>query len=240
MAVSGMLGRWCKEIGDNLRKNYLWQHVLRYSVAVTLTVILTIIPAVSNAFGPSTFMAPLVAVFGNAGQRLGQMTEAVFLITSGILLGVGWSILGMYLSSLVLEADATAAYSIRAIFLAAAAVFHGYLRSSSPRLFNFVLFLLIPCIVILLGTATDVTAEVATQILYPSLSAALILIIVNITVLPQFSGDFLGNTTIETLALASDALRDATTWFIAPIDQDDQGSGPETLHQDEGDTASLQ
>lgn len=143
------------------------------------------------------------------------MAEALILVVAGTSLGVAWSTLGVYLGSLVIMENPPAAYAIRALFLVIAALFHGYLRSKTPRLFIFVLLLIICSTVTLVSTAKAVTPVGATQILYPILVAAGVLTIVNVVVFPEFSSGFLGRTTIETLNETAKALEDAGNYFIA-------------------------
>lgn len=143
------------------------------------------------------------------------MAEALILVLAGTSLGVAWSTLGVYLGSLVILENPPAAYAIRGIFLVLAALFHGYLRSRTPRLFIFVLLLIICSTVTLVSTAKAVTPVGATQILYPILVAAGVLTIVNVLVFPEFSSDFLGKTTVETLNETAKALEDAGNYFIA-------------------------
>lgn len=142
------------------------------------------------------------------------MAEALILTLSGTILGVSWSALGVYLGSLVIKDNSPAAYTIRAVFLLIATLFHGFLRSRTPRLFIFVLLLIITSVVSLTSTATHVTALGVTQILYPILIAAGVIIVVNISIFPEFSSRFLGQTTIETLDDTAKALEDAGNYFI--------------------------
>ncbi len=202
---------------SRLRTNNLWQRILKYTIATTAAVALSVIPAVADVFGPATFLAPMTTAFGHPGQRLGLMVESLFLIVAGTIVGVGWSTLGLYLSSLAYGDDVGGAYAIRAIFLAIAAVLHGYLRSSSPRLFFFVLFALIVSSITLLGTATAANTGTATHILYPVLSAVGIALLTNVAVFPEFSSTDLGMVTTETLSQAAAMLREATVWFTGPV-----------------------
>ena len=143
------------------------------------------------------------------------MAEALILVVAGTSLGVAWSTLGVYLGSLVIMENPPAAYAIRALFLVIAVLFHGYLRSRTPRLFIFVLLLIICSTVTLVSTAKVVTPVGVTQILYPILVAAGVLTIVNVVVFPEFSSGFLGRTTIETLNETAKALEDAGNYFVA-------------------------
>ena len=142
------------------------------------------------------------------------MAEALILAVTGTILGLSWSTLGLYLSSLVIRDNAQAAYAIRAVFLILAVLLHGFLRSRTPRLFVFVLLLIICSVVSLTSTATTVTKLGVTQILYPILLAAGVIIFVNISIFPEFSSRFLGQTTIDTLDETAKALRNAGDYFV--------------------------
>ena len=142
------------------------------------------------------------------------MAEALILVVSGTFLGLAWSLFGVYLSSLVIDQYPPAAYAIRGSFLAIATLFHGFLRSRTPRLFLFVLLMIIVCVVSLVSTAKTVTTGEATQILYPILIAAGCIVIINLCIFPEFSSRFLGQTTIDTLCETAKALEDAGRYFI--------------------------
>ena len=142
------------------------------------------------------------------------MTEALILVLSGTVLGLAWSLFGVYLSSLIIDRYPPAAYAIRGSFLAIATLLHGFLRSRTPRLFIFVLLLIIVCVVSLTSTAKTVTTGEATQILYPILIAAGCIVFINLCIFPEFSSRFLGQTTIDTLCETAKALEDAGRYFI--------------------------
>jgi len=220
---------WPTRALKNLQTDNLWQRTVKYTIATTTSVILSILPSTVSVLGPAAFLAPMTTVFAHPGQRLGLMVESLTLIVSGTLLGVGWSLLGLYLSSFILGPNIAAAYTIRGIFLVVAAIFHGYFRSSSPRLFIFILFALIPSIIMLLSTTRAVTRDTATQIVYPVLSAAGIALVVNVAIFPELSSSLLGSATLESLSLTADSLRDATDWFAKPVASletvDERGSG---------------
>ncbi|KAH7385028.1 hypothetical protein BKA64DRAFT_156224 [Cadophora sp. MPI-SDFR-AT-0126] len=209
------VGKRAQAIWSNLCTNHLWQRMFKNTLATTITVILALIPAVVQVYGRAAYLAPMTTVFGHPGRRFGMMAEALVLTVSGTLLGVGWSVLGVYLSSLVYENNAPAAYTIKGVFLAVALIFHGFLRSHTPRLFIFVLLLIIVCVVSLTGTSTAVSSASVTVILYPILTAVAILLLVNMLVFPEFSSSFLGITTIETLGETVGALRNAGKYFIS-------------------------
>lgn len=151
------------------------------------------------------------------------MAEALILVIVGTVLGVAWSMFGIYLSSLIYEINSPAAYTIKGIFLVLALLFHGFLRSSTPRLWLFVLLFIIVSVVGLTGTSTAVSATLATNLLYPILTSAGILLLVNICIYPEFSSTFLGVTTIETLSETVATLKDAGRYFkhvdIAVLDK---------------------
>jgi hypothetical protein len=212
-------------IWTNLQTNHLWQRMLKNTLATTIAVILALLPAVVRVYGKAAYLGPITTVFGHPGRRFGMMAEALVLAISGTLLGIGWSMLGLYLSSLVYHADSPAAYTIRALFLAVALMFHGFLRSHTPRLFIFVLLLVIVSVVSLTSVATEVSKTSVTQLLYPILTAAGVLLLVNTCIFPEFSSSFLGITTIETLGDTVGALRDAGKYFITMVENPKEEDG---------------
>lgn len=163
--------------------------------------------------GKAAYLGAITTVFGHPGRRFGQMAEALILVLGGTLLGLAWSTFGVYLGSLVMPNNPAAAYAIRGIFLAIATIFHGFLRSQAPRLWIFVLLLIIVSVVTLTSVATTVTRVAATQILYPIFLAVGIILMVNLLFFPEFSSMYLGETTIETLNETTTALRKAGHYF---------------------------
>ncbi|CCD46394.1 hypothetical protein BofuT4_P119440.1 [Botrytis cinerea T4] len=207
--------RRARAIWTNMQTNNLWQRMLKNTLATTICIILAIIPQVVAVFGKAAYLAPMTSVFGHPGRRFGMMAEALILALSGTMLGVAWSMLALYLSSLIYDSNPQAAFTIRGIFLAIALFFHGVLRSHTPRLFLMVLLLVIVCVVSMTSTATAVTTLSVTQLVYPIVTAIAVLLAVNTLVFPEFSSSFLGITTIETLGETVGALRDAGRYFIA-------------------------
>lgn len=157
----------------------------------------------------------MVTVFAHPGQRSGLMIESLLMILVGSLLGVLWSLLGLFLSNLVVHENRSAAYTIRGLFLVVSVLVHGFVRSSSPRLFNFVLFMLIACI-ITLQFPNDATTLLFTDIYIPILLAAGVLLVVNFTIFPELSSSHLGSATIRSISEATETLNRATYWFITP------------------------
>ncbi|TVY13609.1 putative membrane protein [Lachnellula arida] len=207
-------------IWTNLLTNHLWQRMLKNTLATAIAVTLALIPAVVQVYGKAAYLAPITTVFGHPGRRFGMMAEALVLAISGTLVGVAWSTFGLYLSSLIYSTDKPAAYTIRGVFLVFALMLHGFLRSHTPRLFIFVLLLVIVSVVSLTSTATHVTTMAVTQLLYPILTAAGVLILVNVLVYPEFSSGFLGATTIETLGETVEALRDTGRYFVSIVQEE--------------------
>ncbi|KUJ16747.1 uncharacterized protein LY89DRAFT_645634 [Mollisia scopiformis] len=231
------LGYWIEKRVDaiwaNLLTNHLWQRMLKNTIATTLTVILALIPAVVTVYGKAAYLGPITTVFGHPGRRFGMMAEALVLAIGGTMLGIGWSCFGVYLSSLVYHQNAPAAYTIRGLFLVVALIFHGFLRSHTPRLFIFVLLLVIVSVVSLTSTATAVSKTTVTTLLYPILTASGILLLVNTLIFPEFSSSFLGITTIETLGETVGTLRDAGKYFVSIAeDSDDENKGTENQGAD--------
>ena len=202
------------EILEHLGKNNLWKRILKNVFATTLLVSISLIPGSRATIGSAAYLGAIVTVFGHPGRRFGQMAEALILVLSGTILGVAWSLLGIYLASLVIKEDPPAAYAIRAIFLAVVVLLHGYLRSKTPRLFVFVLLLVIVSVVSLTSTTKAVTSITATNILYPILIAAGCLTLVNVCIFPEFSSRYLGQTTLDTLNDVFKALEDAGSYFV--------------------------
>ncbi|KAG9249248.1 hypothetical protein BJ878DRAFT_484482 [Calycina marina] len=215
-------------IWANLMTNHLWQRMLKNILATTISIILGFIPAVVAVIGRAAYLAPIVTVFGHPGRRFGAMAEALILTLSGSLLGVAWSMFGIYLSSLVYADNTPAAYTIKGVFFAIALLFHGSLRSHTPRLFILALLFIIVSVVSFTGVSVTVSKLQATQILYPILMAVVIILLVNVTVFPEFSSSFLGITTIETLGETIGVLRDACEYFvsIADIEKDAEAEQP--------------
>ena len=202
------------EILENLGKNNLWKRILKNVAATTLLVSISLIPGSRTTIGSAAYLGAIVTVFGHPGRRFGQMAEALILVLSGTILGVAWSLLGIYLASLVIKENPPAAYAIRAIFLAVVVLLHGYLRSKTPRLFIFVLLLVIVSVVSLTSTTKAVSSTTATNILYPILIAAGCITLLNVCIFPEFSSRYLGQTTLDTLNDAFKALEDAGAYFV--------------------------
>ncbi|KAI4220527.1 MAG: hypothetical protein LQ349_008068 [Xanthoria aureola] len=200
-------------IVESLGKNHLWQRQLKNIVATTILVSICLVPRIGTALGPAAYLGAITTVFAHPGRRFGQLVEALILALAGTFLGLAWALFGLYLSSLVVSVNSPAAYSIRGAFLAFALFFHGFIRSNTPRLFIFVLLLIIVSIVTLTSTASTVTTASATQILYPILAAVGVILIVSLIIFPEFSSSFLGETTIETLHDAAEALQNAGHYF---------------------------
>ena len=173
-----------------------------------------LVPRVTTKLGTAAYLGAITTVFAHPGRRFGQLVEALVLAVAGTVLGLAWSLLGLYLSSFLITSDPAAAYSIRGIFLTCALLLHGYLRSKTPRLFVFVLLLVIVSVVTATSTASVVTRASATQILYPILLAVGVILVVNLFLFPEFSASFLGETTISTLHETTDSLQKAARYFI--------------------------
>lgn len=178
-----------------------------------LVVSISLIPGARKTIGKAAYLGAVTTVFGHPGRRFGQMAEALILVLGGTLLGLAWSTFGIYLGSLVMPNNPAAAYAIRGVFLAIATIFHGFLRSQAPRLWLFVLLLIVVSVVTLTSVATTVTRVAVTQILYPIFIAAGVILMVNLIFFPEFSSNYLGKTTIETLNETTAALRKAGHYF---------------------------
>ena len=141
------------------------------------------------------------------------MVEALALAAAGTLLGTGWSILGIYLGSLVIESNPPAAYTIKGIFLLISLLLHGFFRSHTPRIFLGTVLFIIVSVVNLISPAKTVTPTNLTQIIYPIFIAMGILLIVNLTIFPEFSSSYLGGTVTNGLHEITSVLRQSTNYF---------------------------
>ncbi|KAG5983472.1 hypothetical protein E4U55_008065 [Claviceps digitariae] len=208
----GSLGRLVTIVWGDWQTNALWQRIVKYSLAGAIAVSIAILPHFKSY---STFLMPMVVVFAHPGQRMGIMVEALLMIIFGFLLGLSWSLLGLFLSSLVQETNPAAAHTIRAFFLLACVVLHGFVRSSSPRLFNFVVFLLWAALLTIQTPSAAATSLYMTTFV-PVLMGGAVLVVVNLAIFPELSSSYLGTSTIYTLSATMDSLTRATHWFITP------------------------
>ena len=193
--------------------------MLKNAIATTAVVAIAAIPPHSSQWlGPAGYLGTIVTVFGHPGRRFGQMAEALVLIIAGMMVGVGWGVLGLWLSSLLHDegegkGEATG-FAVRGVFFAVAAMLHGYFRSKTPRLFLGVLVMVFIVTVMLTTTAREVTPPLVTQILWPILIAVAVLVVVNVGVFPEFSSGFLGRQVCESVEECVRALEMAGEYFV--------------------------
>ncbi|KAI2620062.1 hypothetical protein GGR54DRAFT_639832 [Hypoxylon sp. NC1633] len=211
--------QWLASVKSNLLKGHLWKRIVKNTICTTINLSIGLIPEVVAVYGQATYLGAMASVFGHPGQRFGQMAEVLMLIVLGTFVGIGWGILGLYLSSLAYHTNIEAAWAIRAVFFTLALIFHGILRSSAPRLFMFVFFFLLINITILMSTAVSVAASIVTSIAYPILTAVGIIILVNVAIFPESSSDFLGRSTIETLCETINCFQESGDWFMSDSKQ---------------------
>ncbi|KAF2971071.1 hypothetical protein GQX73_g2527 [Xylaria multiplex] len=213
--------QWLGDVTANLRRKTIWQPILKNVTSTTITIIIGVIPAIIKVYGKSTYLGAMASVFGQPGQRFGKMIETLSLIALGTFLGLGWSNLGLYLASLVYSSNANAAWAIRAIFFVLAVILHGVLRSSAPRLFQLVFFFMLVNLSVLTSSAKAVALSAFKATLYPIFTAIGVVILVNITLFPQFSSGFLGTSTIETLWETIDLFQASGDWFMSNTEDGD-------------------
>ncbi|KAJ2988403.1 hypothetical protein NUW58_g3994 [Xylaria curta] len=205
---------WLGDLAANLRKTSVWQPLVKNVLSTTITITLGVIPAVVNIYGKSTYLGTMTSIFGQPGQRFGEMVETLSLIALGTLFGLVWSNLGLYLSGLVDSTNINAAWAIRASFFFSAVILHGVLRSSAPRLFQLVLFFILVNLSVLTSSQNTVSLSEFKAVIYPIFTALGVVILVNVTIFPQFSSGFLGTSTIETLSEIIDCFQEAGNWFM--------------------------
>ncbi|KAM0524637.1 hypothetical protein ACHAPE_000735 [Trichoderma viride] len=197
--------------GDSGPKD-LWQRILKHFIACVIATIIAILPQIRSW---STFLIPMTVAFAHPGQRSGVVIENAIMVIFGSGLGLSWCILGLYLASLVYDDNEPAAFTIRALFYLACILLHGYIRSSSPRLFLFVLFVMLPAITVLTAP-TKATPHLYETIYAPILIGVGIMLLANVIIFPEFSGSYLGTSTINALSEMANTLERATYWFATP------------------------
>lgn len=204
-----------------------------------LIVSISLIPGARDAIGKAAYLGAFITVFAHPGRRFGQLTEALILALGGTISGLAWSIFGIYLGSLMFRDSPPAAYAIRAVFLALAVLFHGFLRSRTPRVFTFVLLFIIVSVVNLTSVNVTVTNTIATQIIYPVFIAGVVVLLVNLFIFPEFSSKFLGELTIQMLNEAANALEQAGNYFIK-FDIPDEADAAKDFSSDKSQKRSIQ
>lgn len=212
MVASNPLETAVRVLWGDVQTNHPWQRILKYSIACVVALIIAILPRFAAT---QTFLIPMVVVFGHPGQRMGLMIESLLMILLGGFLGVVWSLLGLYLANLVVRDDGGAAYAIRGVFLLVAALVHGFVRSHSPRLFNFVLFMLV-VVIITVQMPVDETVGLFTDIYVPICLGAAVSLFANLALFPELSSSYLGDSAITAISESMDALSRSTHWFVTP------------------------
>ncbi|KAL7950290.1 hypothetical protein V8C42DRAFT_194895 [Trichoderma barbatum] len=212
MAMATLLRRTVTLIWGDCGTKALWQRILKDFIACVIASIIAILPQLRSW---STFLIPMVVAFAHPGQRMGVVIENIIMIVLGSGLGLSWSMLGLYLASLVYDTNKPAAFTIRALFYLACTLLHGYLRSSTPRLFLFVLFVILPAITVL-TEPTVATPTLYKTIYVPILIGVGVMFFTNIVIFPEFSSSYLGTSTISSLSEMVDTLERATHWFVTP------------------------
>ncbi|KAL7938148.1 hypothetical protein V8C35DRAFT_142676 [Trichoderma chlorosporum] len=212
MAMAKLLRRIVTVIWGDCGTKALWQRILKDFIACVIATIIAILPQIK---GWSTFLIPMVVAFAHPAQRMGVVVENIIMIIFGSGLGLSWCILGLYLASLVYDTNKPAAFTIRALFYLACTLLHGYLRSSTPRLFLFVLFVILPAITVLTAP-TVATSTLYTTIYVPILIGVGVMLFTNVVIFPEFSSSYLGTSTINALSEMVETLERATHWFVTP------------------------
>ncbi|KAI5821204.1 hypothetical protein BZA77DRAFT_238452 [Pyronema omphalodes] len=104
---------------------------------------------------------------------------------------------------------------IKALFVIIASFIHGYVRLSTPRLFLMVLLMIIPVLIGLTSPAVKVSYTFPTQFFYPILTSVAVMLLVNVSIFPEFGSTQLCMATIETLQEVQKVQKAAAELFIA-------------------------
>ncbi|KAK6518548.1 hypothetical protein TWF506_005686 [Arthrobotrys conoides] len=210
---------WFKQLKADLRKDHLWQHILKCSIATECALIICLIPAVALEYGPAVFLGAIVSVFGHPGRNLGAMLETIVFALVGALVGTGWVTFASYISDLIYKKNIENAHAFRAIILVISLLVHGYLRSKIPKIFVGVLLFLLTVVIQMTTPIFQFSSKVATTFLYPFLTGIMICTFVNLLVFPEFSSGKVAVVTVQGLELALETLKDATDFFVSPTDE---------------------
>ncbi|EGR51665.1 uncharacterized protein TRIREDRAFT_55454 [Trichoderma reesei QM6a] len=210
--MAKLLRRLVTSVWGDCGPKALWQRILKDFIACVIATTIAVLPQIRSW---SSYLTPMVIAFSHPGQRMGVVIENIIMIIFGSGIGLSWNMLGLYLGSLVYNSNNAGAFTIRAFFYLACILLHGYLRSSSPRLFLFVLSLILPAVSVL-NVPTEATPTLYTTIYVPILIGVGVILFVNVSIFPEFSGSYLGTSTISALSEMVDTLERATHWFVTP------------------------
>ncbi|KAL6883950.1 hypothetical protein HDV57DRAFT_436869 [Trichoderma longibrachiatum] len=210
--MAKILRRLVTSVWGDCGPKALWQRILKDFIACVIATTIAILPQIRTW---SSYLVPMVIAFSHPGQRMGVVIENIIMIIFGSGIGLSWNMLGLYLGSLVYDTNRAGAFTIRAFFYLACILLHGYIRSSSPRLFLFVLSLILPAVSVL-NVPTEATPTLYTTIYVPILIGVGVILFVNVSIFPEFSGSYLGTSTISALSEMVDTLERATHWFVTP------------------------
>ncbi|KAF3935962.1 hypothetical protein ABW19_dt0206905 [Dactylella cylindrospora] len=182
-----------KGLIEDLKKNNLWQHILKCSIATTLALITCLIPAIASAYGPAVFLSAVASVYAH--------TSVTF---------------ASYISDLIYKTNVEDAHAFRAVILAISFIVHGYLRSVFPRFFVGILLFLLAVVIQMTTPIFTFDHMVATAFLYPFLTGIGVCTLVNVLIFPEFSSGKVAVVTVDGLKLALETLKDATEFFVLP------------------------
>ncbi|EWC46129.1 hypothetical protein DRE_04703 [Drechslerella stenobrocha 248] len=223
-----------RQLAVDLKKDRLWLHLFKCSLATTCTLVTCLVPAIATEYGPAVFLSAIASVFGHPGRSLGAMLETLGFALAGALVGTGWVTFACYISDILYRTrPQTDAYAFRAVALVLAFIVHGYIRSAVPKSFVGVLFFLITVVIQMTTPVFTFSYRIATTFLYPFLTGIVICTIVNVLFFPEFSSGKVATTTVSALELAFDTLKDATDFFVSPTD-DSSEHGPDSLALQDG------
>ncbi|KAF3925489.1 hypothetical protein AA313_de0202592 [Arthrobotrys entomopaga] len=203
---------WFNQLAEDLRKDHLWQHIFKCSIATTCA-------PVAKAYGPAVFLSSVASVFGHPGRNLGAMFETLIFALIGTLVGTGWVTLASYISDALSKTNTEKAHAFRAVVLALSLMIHGYLRSKVPKFFVGVLLFLLTVIIQMTTPVFTFTHQVATAFLYPFLTGIVLCTLANVLIFPEFSSGKVAVVTVEALELTLEALRDATDFFVSSAEE---------------------
>lgn len=161
---------------------------------------LAMIDPVADKLGSAIFLIALVSVNAHPGRRVGAELETCILGIGGTVFGLAYTILCLYISQRI---SAVGTESQALAFLAAMETimlfFHGFIRSYSPRMFQFVFFFFIVSHFNFLTSYGHPLSLVALSYAAPIFLGYSICLFINIIIFPEFSSTYIGTIVVSTI-----------------------------------------
>ncbi|ODQ67509.1 hypothetical protein NADFUDRAFT_21746, partial [Nadsonia fulvescens var. elongata DSM 6958] len=184
--------------------------VIKCCLATLTCFILVLITPIQTRLGSSYFLICICSVLVHPGRRAGAMFEAAFFVSSGCLLGVSFTLLGRFLSQRILGSEQLldpvissgryqGALSLLAIFELIMLIFHGFVKSKTPRLAQFCFVVFLVCHFGLLSDINASAGLIARDFTAPIFLGMAVCVFYNLAVFPEFGSSYLGTSAMNFL-----------------------------------------